>query len=258
MAAFVAVSLPVFASWRAVEFKGINVAVIALLAFLSLCLSPGTLAAIIGIAIYYCYARKLKHGLLYVLLSIVSAVGFAAGYILITGNHVNDFVLLGRQFEELRLTGGIITDSSPGDVGRFGMWVTAAWYLVHDWFALVFGFGPGAGWGKPYPLHSEYVSMWFQFGIVGIGILISYIVRTAKFLWESGDSVLLSAFAIICLDMVGNFPVEVASTAFLIIIVCGLIERDRIAWVELHPRPKGICVSVLDRLYLYPDRSLMH
>lgn len=233
MAAFVAMSLPVFANWKAVEIKGVNVAVIALLAFLCLCLSPGTLAAIIGITVYYCYSRKLKHSPLYILLSVVVAVGFAGGYILITGNHVNDFTLFGKQLEELRLTGNIITESAPGDIGRFGMWMTAAWHLIHYPFAFIFGFGPGAGWGKPYPLHSEYVSMWFQFGIVGFGMMIAYIVKTGKFLWKSGDATLLSALVIICLDMVGNFPMEVASTAFLIIIIAGLIERDRLRSIEV-------------------------
>ena len=41
--------------------------------------------------------------------------------------------------------------------------------------------------------------------------------------------VLLTSFLIICLDMIGNFPAEIASTAFMIIIVCGLIERERTA-----------------------------
>ena len=251
MAAFIAMSIPMFASWKWAEIKGVNVSVIFLLAVLVGCMSPGTLAAIIGIAIYYTYSRKIKHGFLYVLLSVVVAVGFAAGYILITGNHLNEFADFAIQWEQLQKTGDVLTDTSPGDIGRFAMWMLAGWQLAHNWFAFIFGFGPGAFWGRHYPLHGQYVSIWFQFGLVGMVLALGYIFTTLKWLWKSGDSVLLAAFAIICLDMAGNFPMEVASTAFLAIIIAGLIERDRLE--KLPPKR-----SILEALYLHPDRTLMH
>ena len=37
--------------------------------------------------------------------------------------------------------------------------------------------------------------------------------------------ILRASFLIICLDMIGNFPLEIASTAFMIVIIAGLIER---------------------------------
>jgi len=228
MAAFIAMSIPMFANWKPAQIKGVNVSVILLFAVLVGCMSPGTLAAIIGITVYYAYSRKIKHRLLYVLLSVVVAVGFAAGYILITGNHLNEFTDFAIQWEQLRDTGNVITDTAPGDIGRFAMWMLAGWQLVHNWFAFIFGFGPGAFWGRNYPLHSEYVSIWFQFGLVGFSMVATYIALTLRRLFKSGDAVLLSFFCILCLDMVGNFPMEVASTAFLAIIICGLIERERL------------------------------
>jgi O-antigen ligase len=112
------------------------------------------------------------------------------------------------------------------------MWMLAGSKLLADPLALVFGFGPGAFWGRNYPLHSEYVSTLHQFGLIGITLMFGYIITTFRALVRRKDTVMLAAFVIIGLDMVGDFPVEVVTTAFLIIIVCALIERDRLAEIR--------------------------
>ena len=108
------------------------------------------------------------------------------------------------------------------------MWLTALGKLITSWPAMIFGFGPGAHWGKAYNLHNDYMSMWFSFGLVGLTMMIGYIYTTIRQLAKSKNMILLTSFIIICLDMTGNFPIHIATTAFLIIIICGLIERERL------------------------------
>lgn len=229
LGAFIAISLPLFASWKAATYRGINWSVVVMVIFLFFCLSPGTLAGIMGLTIYYVALKRPRHGVAYLGLSVMLSVIFGTIYVLfINTDHLNEFRLLAQQWNELNTVNEVITETTSGDIGRMAMWMVAGYRLIHDPVAFFIGFGPGAFWGRAYPLHSEYVAMWFQFGLVGIFMLASYIIINLRLLIKKGDAILLASFSVICLDMVGNFPAEVASTAFLIIIVCGLIERERI------------------------------
>ena len=248
LAILIAMSLPMFADWKWPVVKGINISVVLLFAILLLCMSPGTLAAIIGMTIYYCHKHHVKHWALCILGSILVSIAYAASYVLITGNHSNELLDIVPQFEQLREHGDILTNTAPGDLGRLAMWLLAGWKLAHDGFAFVFGFGPGAFWGRLYPVHSDYVSIFFQFGLIGFSMVASYLFLTLRRLFRSTDSVLFASFCILCIDMVANFPMEVASTGFMALIIAGLIERDRLASL---PEKKGI----LELLYLHPDRT---
>lgn len=93
---------------------------------------------------------------------------------------------------------------------------------------MVFGYGPASAWGQKYPIHGEYVSVWFQYGTIGLFLVLGYIAQTARFLIKSRNLVYLAAFLIICLDMVANFSAEVATTACMMVVICGLIERKRL------------------------------
>lgn len=243
-AAIVAMSLPIFAVWKWPVVKGINLAVVYLFILLAFCLSPGTIAAIIGMTVYYVHKNRPRFWGAYILGSVLVCIGYAATYILMTGNHASEFLDVFAQFEQLREHGDILTNTAPGDLGRLGMWMLAGWRLAHDGFGFVFGFGPGAFWGRAYPVHSDYVSIFFQFGLVGFSMVAGYIVLTLRRLFKTGDSVLFASFFIICFDMMANFPMEVSSTAFMAIVIAGLIERDRLA--ELPPRDLGITLFTHD------------
>ena len=230
LALFIAATLPMFATWKAATYRGINWSVVIMVIFLLLCLSPGTMAGIIGLAIYYVAKRKPKHGAIYLAGSVIAALIFAAVYMLfINTDHLNEIRLLGQQWDELAANGDVLTDTTQGDIGRMAMWMMAGYKLFHNGWAFFIGFGPGAYWGRPYPLHSEYAAMWFQFGLVGILLMAGFIWSNIKLLIKNKDAVLLASFSAVCLDMVGNFPMEVASTAFLIAIICGLIEKERLS-----------------------------
>ncbi|HOX60357.1 MAG TPA: hypothetical protein PLC99_26075, partial [Verrucomicrobiota bacterium] len=66
------------------------------------------------------------------------------------------------------------------------------------------------------------------YGLIGLVILMGYIVSTWRFLAQHGDRVMIGMFTAICLDMVGNFPLQIATTAAMICVICGLIERERL------------------------------
>ena len=230
LALFIAASLPMFAAWNAATYRGINWSVVMMVIFLLFCLSPGTMAGIIGLAIYYVAKNKPKHGRAYLGGAIMAALLFAIIYLLfINTDHLSEFALLGQQWRELSANGDVLTDTTQGDIGRMAMWMMAGYKLLHNAWAFFIGFGPGAYWGRPYPLHSEYAAMWFQFGLAGILLMAGFIWSNLRLLIKNGDAVLLASFSAICLDMAGNFPMEVASTAFLIAIICGLIEKERLS-----------------------------
>lgn len=228
LAAFIAISIPCFIGWRTFKIKGISInpALIAIFIFLGFCLSPGTLAAIIGMGFFLSYNMSPLKRIIALSAAVKVAVIFTACYVLITGNHLNEFTELPGQLKEFVTTGKFTVDPFKFDIGRFAMWLMVLSQLITGWFFMIFGFGPGAFWGREYSMHGQYISVWFQFGLVGLGLMLGYIYTTIRFLTKEKSLILLTAFIIICLDMIGNFPVEIASTAFLIIVICGLIERE--------------------------------
>jgi hypothetical protein len=230
LASFIAISIPCFVEWRIFNIGKIpvNPAIVVIFAFLFACFSPGTLAAIIGVGFLLSYNLSPLKRLISMSLAVKAAVIFTAFYVLTTGNHLWEFKELPGQLIEFLTTGKFTVDPFKADVGRFAMWMMALSQLITGWFFMIFGFGPGAFWGREYSMHGQYMSVWFQFGLVGLGLMIGYIVTTFRFLTKEKNLILLTSFLIICLDMIGNFPVEIASTAFLIVIICGLIERRRL------------------------------
>jgi len=230
LAAFIAFSVPMFAGWKTIDIKGhkISPALVGIFVFLGFCLSPGTLAAIIGMGFFLTHGKKLWKRLVAMSIASKIAIIFAVCYVYTTGNHLNEFQALPGQLSEFLSTGKITTDPFQGDVGRFAMWMMAISKLSAHWAMMVFGYGPGAYWGREYPIHGEYVSVLFQYGLIGLVIVLGYICSTGKFLLKNGDKILATSFLIICLDCIGNFPMQIATTAFLIIIILGLIERERL------------------------------
>jgi hypothetical protein len=230
LAIFIAMSIPFFVGWRTFKVGRwtVNPALIAIFTFLGFCLSPGTLAAIIGITFLLSYNLTPWKRLISLSLAMKICTIYAAAYILTTGNHLGEFTSLPAQLTEFWNTGKLNLDPFKGDVGRFAMWLTAIGQLLQSWNFAVFGFGPAAFWGREYPIHSEYISVWFQYGLIGLGLMVGYFFTAGRFLWKANSKILLTALLILCLDMIGNFPLEIATTGFMAIIICGLIERERL------------------------------
>jgi len=120
----------------------------------------------------------------------------------------------------LGISAYIVIDS-PGFVNeRFHIW-TAAFNQVVQWpLGIAFGLGPGAAWAQNYPLHSEWVTLFHQFGVIGIILAVGYLLTVSR-----KNIHLFSSFVIIVINMFGNAALHIAPTAFLACMVAGLMER---------------------------------
>ena len=219
---FIGVSIPLFLSWKEVKHYQnvlIKAATIITLAILLMSPSPGAVAALIGIGVYYFKENKFS-----ILIAFMTAAIYAIIYIL-TSYHLSDFMAAPSQLSGLVNT-GTVAISSPNE-GRLWKWMLAFSQIIQSPETLIFGNGPGAFWGRKYPLHNEFIQCWFELGLVGFALMIGYVCSTIKFLFKLKDMVLLSAFVIACIDAGGNYPMHLATTAFLICIITGLIERKR-------------------------------
>lgn len=156
-----------------------------IIAMLTMRTSTSVVAAMIGLSIYF---DKLKYTAGFLLL--------AVGFVLYDGNvHTND---------------------------RVDMWREAIQQVNSTWFTFNFGMGPGAGWGRLHPMHSEWVQTLHQFGVVGIALIGGYVATIHR-----GNKVLFTAFVIACVGCLGVSCLHYAPPAFLIMILMGLIERER-------------------------------
>lgn len=103
-------------------------------------------------------------------------------------------------------------------------WTAATKQLFYSPWAVVFGMCPGAGWGKPYPMHNEWLQAFHQYGAIGF-FLIAWFVHELFF--TAKNRMLTASLMIAAINMFGNYSLHLAPSAFLIIIIAGLIERER-------------------------------
>lgn len=125
-----------------------------------------------------------------------------------------------------------VVDASLIDNPRFGYWNQAGGQASSSFWSIIFGCGPGAGWGQKWPLHSEWVTCFFQFGVLGVSLLIGYILTVGRVVRHPA---LLASFVVIMLNFIGNSALHYAPTAFLICMIGGLIERE-----EVTELPRGV------------------
>ncbi|MFX0114201.1 MAG: hypothetical protein ACFFB3_06610 [Candidatus Hodarchaeota archaeon] len=106
---------------------------------------------------------------------------------------------------------------------RFKYWFTIIENLWLNKKALFFGFGPKAvlPFGIKSPLHNEWLQGIYHYGVIGISFLITYVITISR-----KNKILFVAFIIACVNAVGNYPMHLAPSAFLILIIMGLIQRE--------------------------------
>lgn len=108
---------------------------------------------------------------------------------------------------------------------RVDYWVDAVRTSFNNgWFTVIFGNGLGSVWQAGNSLHSEYVEMFFSFGLVGLGMLAAFIVTTIV---GCPSRRLTAAFIIMAVNVIGNHAAHLAPSAFFIIIVIALMERAK-------------------------------
>lgn len=105
---------------------------------------------------------------------------------------------------------------------RYEFWLSAVKQLDTP-VKVIFGLGPGAQWGKSFPMHNDWLTIYHKFGLIGIGLTGGFLTTI-----YTGNRRLFSAFIIACVCMCGSYPLHLAPQAFLIIMIIGLMARERL------------------------------
>lgn len=105
---------------------------------------------------------------------------------------------------------------------RWEMWADAFNQITFNSFYTLFGYGIGASWGQPFPMHNEWLQCWHMYGIIGLSLMVGYAVTIYR-----GNRLLFTAFLIAAINMFGNYSLHLAPSAFLICMITGLIEREK-------------------------------
>lgn len=105
---------------------------------------------------------------------------------------------------------------------RFDMWRSAMQQVMATPWGGLFGLGPSAAWARNHSLHSEWVTLFHQFGMVGVILAIGYVFTVPR-----RNPILLASLAVAVVNMGGNAALHIPATAFLVCMVAGLLERER-------------------------------
>lgn len=105
---------------------------------------------------------------------------------------------------------------------RLGFWTAGLKSSFSSWHTAVFGWGPGISWQADNHLHNQYLQTLFNYGLVGLGLLLGYIASTLK-----SSRRLVAAVIIIAVNLAGNSPLNVVPVAMIVLTVMALIERAR-------------------------------
>lgn len=109
---------------------------------------------------------------------------------------------------------------------RPDLWLDGIQKVTRSWRTILIGFGPNAEWRHGDKLHSEYFMMFYNFGVIGLGLMAGYIASIFKSI-NNVDRILMAAFVIICVDAIGNHLLHITTTALLVITITALIEKQR-------------------------------
>lgn len=104
---------------------------------------------------------------------------------------------------------------------RIGFWADAFNKVSTSWQTLIFGVGPGIYWQPGNMLHSEYVYLLFNFGIIGLVLALLYILGASK-----RNRFIYSAFLVCLVDGIGNHLLHTAPTAMLATTIFALNDRE--------------------------------
>ena len=127
---------------------------------------------------------------------------------------------------------GSLMHSIRIDHGRVAWWRNTLANVLTETKTAVFGYGPGSLWGERYkrlhPIHNEWVTLLYQYGVIGVWLIIGALsVIYREYFRTKNNRMLISSLTIIVVNMIGNYPFHLAPSAFLAMIVFGLLERER-------------------------------
>ena len=95
---------------------------------------------------------------------------------------------------------------------------------INTWSRILFGFGPGSGWGGKGALHNDWLSIFHTFGLVGLSLVSAFVWNAVK--KAKDDRTMLAVIVTICINALGNLPMQLAPSIFLILIIFVLAQRE--------------------------------
>lgn len=104
---------------------------------------------------------------------------------------------------------------------RFAYWQDAIQKTLYSWKTVVFGYGPGVSWKPDNKVHSEYVAAFFNFGLVGLSLVVGYAKSVLR-----APRMLLTPLLILAVNCIGNHPFHVPATVMLALMVMALAQRE--------------------------------
>jgi hypothetical protein len=111
---------------------------------------------------------------------------------------------------------------------RFSAWNSAFVAIVSSWKTTLFGVGPGISWDDKSLLHSEYVSTFFNWGVLGMFLALGYIITVYR-----GCKILFTAIIIMLVNAITNHPFHTVPTAVLAVMVVALNEKEKMLMKNL-------------------------
>lgn len=108
---------------------------------------------------------------------------------------------------------------APGS--RFDFWLDAWRTISTGWATLLFGVGPGIPWRAGNMLHSEPVYIGFNFGLIGLGLILGAVLAVPR--WNRP---LYASCVIAAVDSLGNHIMHTAPSAILSLIPIALLLRE--------------------------------
>ena len=110
-----------------------------------------------------------------------------------------------------------------GENERFGFWAVLFGKITATPVDFIFGLGPGKFTGFKFPVHNDWLEIWYLYGLPPL-------VAAGVFLWKAKKSpILYSAIVIALINALGNYPLHLPPSAFLIIIILALLEKEKYA-----------------------------
>ena len=116
----------------------------------------------------------------------------------------------------------MLEDASVIKNPRWDFWWTTIQKICASPRTFIVGYGPGYPTGYNFPIHNEWLELWFNYGAVSIFMAALYIKNIYR-----GDKILLAAFAAFIVNSLANYGWHLAPTGFLILIVLGLLEKEK-------------------------------
>lgn len=105
---------------------------------------------------------------------------------------------------------------------RMSYWKDGLSQIFVSWETVLFGFGPGITWKLGDQFHSEYMSIFFNWGVIGLFLVLAYMLNIYR-----GSRLLFLSIITIAFNMIANHTFHTVPTAILSVMVCSLNEREK-------------------------------